>query len=194
MIARIALLGEPGSGKSTVGAAWLARHRVNTSDHRPLQLSFADALKWELAKMLADERFEATDLFAMQKSALTKDRFRSMQQALGQYRRFDNPDYWLNKVLSIIDMAEQADRREGQTTFIVVDDCRFPNEEAALRERGFAFISLASGETTRPLTGAQAADESEAHWRKFAIDAVLPYKKGPEIQAAAIDELLEGAE
>lgn len=190
---RIALLGNIGSGKSSIAKAWLASHRVDAEDHRPLYLSFAGALKAELARMLSHvDDGDVLDYVQAQLDPERKDEFRSLQQALGQYRRSQDPDYWLKKVMLIVDGATRADVRARETTFVAIDDCRFPNEEKALRERGFVFIRLADGSTTRKMTEAQAADESEQHWRKFHADIVLPYRKGPEAQAARINKLLEG--
>lgn len=190
---RIALLGNPGSGKSSIAKAWLASHRVDDDDRRPLYLSFAGALKGELARMLAGEKGDVLEYVEAQYDPARKDEFRSLQQALGQYRRAQDPDYWLKQVTMIIDAAARADRQSGETTFIAIDDCRFPNEEKALRERGFVFVRLSDGSTTRKLTAAQAADASEQFWPKFHAEIVLPYRKGPEQQAARIDRLAAGA-
>ena len=193
-VSRVALLGPPGSGKSSIGKAWLNIHRVNAEDRRPLHISFAAALKWQLAKMLAyvDDEDEL-EVMAEQQDPANKDAYRALQQALGQFRRKADPSYWLDVSLTIIDNAMRQDRRDGEVTYIVVDDCRFPNEEAALRQRGFIFVRLEPGSTTRPLSGTLAADESEQHWPKFHADVVLPYKPGPEAQAEALEAIFRGA-
>lgn len=190
---RIALIGAPGTGKTTVGKAWLDLHRVNADDFRPKIYSFANAVKWELAQMLGALSYdEPLVMFKPQVDPATKDQFRSLQQALGSFRRADDPDYWLKISLVAIDADSRQDLRDKQTTYMVVDDCRFPNEEMALRERGFVFVLLQPGATTRTLSPEQAAHESEQYWPKWHADIVLPYRDGPKTQALLLDNLLKG--
>jgi hypothetical protein len=188
---RVAFIGAPGSGKSAIADAWLARHKDKHIEGNTFRLSFAWALKGELAEALAATANHEKDAFfrlvAEQKDPATKDKYRSLQQAWGQFRRDADEHYWLNKVLAIID-------RVPETCYVAVDDCRFPNEEAALRERGFVFVHLLSGETTRVLTPEQVADESERYWAQWHADVVLPYVLGADEQAARLDAVFAGEE
>jgi len=170
----VALVGEPGSGKTSTGEALLTLMGGK-------RISFAGALKDELSLLLSSHykgrqrsvRHEMDD-------PATKDRFRPLLQALGSFRRDEDIDYWVRDGIRGI-------HPEG---FFVVDDCRYPNEYTKLREFGFKFVRLESGATTRPLTGAQAEHGSEAYWRDFPVDLVLTYEAGPEHQALRIiDEL-----
>jgi hypothetical protein len=112
-------------------------------------------------------------------SLLTKDKYRAFQQFYGaEWRRAQDENYWVKRFT--------LSYEKNRNVAVVVDDCRFPNEYKALKTLGFKFVRLEPGETTRPLTGEQAAHESEKYWRKFKVDLLLPYVKGPEQQASAI--------
>lgn len=166
----IVLVGEPGSGKSTIGEALLTLARG-------FRVSFAGPLKDELAFMLAPNLsgVRRTLRRAMDDPA-TKDKYRPLLQALGSFRRAEDAEYWVRMVLA----------RIRDDTFYVIDDCRYANEADALMRLGFKFVRLESGETTRPLEGAQAEHESERDWPSFRVHLVLSYEKGPAHQAGRI--------
>jgi hypothetical protein len=116
----------------------------------------------------------------------TKDNYRRLLQLWGtEYRREQNPNYWV----------EQFGKKFNgirEHTNIVVDDCRFPNEEGALKSNGFYFIRLLDGETTREMEPEAAVHESESYWPDFEVDLELSYELGPEIQARRILSALLG--
>ena len=175
----VALLGEPGSGKTTIGNALLELEGG-------MRLSFAGALKNELANGLAfveDYGFDR-QAFRRHRAAMddpaTKDTYRSILQWWGSLRRAEYEDHWAHKVLDQMVYGG----------FYVVDDCRYWNEYRMLSDAGFAFVSLGPGETTRRLTGEQAAHPSEQDWPSFPPNLVLPYQRGPAAQAARISEWL----
>ena len=174
----IALIGQPGSGKTTVGAELVKLVRGT-------RLSFAAALKDELADMLGwkSDTYTAEGARGMVRyhrvqmdSVGSKDAYRPLQQAYGAFRRAEDEDYWVRRAL--------AGLRDDQ--FYVVDDCRYWNEYHALRNRGFAFLLLKPGPTTRPLTGAQAVHESERDWPQFPTDGKFEFVEGPAEMARII--------
>lgn len=173
----IALLGSPGSGKTSIADALVTMH---VDGRRWERRSFAAALKDELACLLTRTDWlngEARKLRTYMDDVRHKDKFRGLLQALGQFRRENtHPDYWVRK--TTIQMF--PDR------CYVVDDCRYPNEYGALRNLGFKFVRLADGPHTRPLEGAEAEHESESYWRDWDVDLDLPYTEGVGVQAERV--------
>ena len=179
----IALLGEPGSGKTSISTAYidLVGGKI---------MSFKDAMllemAWALAAADAQDHISRNPFASKQlvkhyytemQNPATKDKYRALQQAFGtEYRRAQDENYWVKR------FAQVFENRPSNTP-VIVDDCRFPNEYKALRNLGFKFVRLEPGDTTRPLEGEAAKHESEMYWRKFKTDLVLSYELGPENQA-----------
>lgn len=177
----IALLGAPGSGKSSI------------ADALGVRMSFADGVRREVAYQLAaiDLRHDwnmevAFDrLMEEMTNPETKDRFRGLLQVWGtDFRRAQESGYWVDRLEDRI-IRSQA---EDNSRVLVVDDARFPNEFDMLKDYGTIFVRLESGESTRPLTGAQLAHESERHWPTYPVDLVLDYQAGPGVQAERIQD------
>jgi hypothetical protein len=185
---RVALCGNPGSGKTSIAQAWADKVEG-------VRLSFATGVKLEAAYAIAaadsigaPDRIDfvaARHLAAMQ-DPNTKDQYRRIQQLWGtEFRRAVDPEYWVR-------VLELAIEQYGRDIPIVVDDCRFVNEYNMLKGEQFTFVVLDDGDTTREMTPEQQAHESEAYWRSFSFDFNLPYRLGPEEQAGILQELLEG--
>jgi hypothetical protein len=107
----IALTGPLGCGKSTI-----ANYLREKEDYRIV--SFAAPLK-EIAKRITPD------------GKIVKTRDRALLQFLGtDYFRAIDPDYWVNR------FVEDATLGFGDTTNVVNDDCRFPNEKLAIKRLG----------------------------------------------------------
>lgn len=175
----IALIGSPGSGKSSIAQALVDLHVDGRKWERR---SFASTLKDELACLLCGTDWlnsNARKLRGYMDDVRHKDSFRGLLQALGMFRRNTaHPDYWVKK--TIVQMF--PDR------CYVVDDCRMPNEYEALRNLGFKFVRLADGPHVREMPADQAGPESEQHWPTWDVDLELPYSEGVDSQAQRIVE------
>lgn len=175
---RIALVGPPGSGKTTIANAFAV-------DRFGYRLSFADGVRREVVDAIraidGDEGADAA--FWQMRDPATKDEWRALLQAWGtDFRRARDPQYWVRVLDDRIAMY-------GTGMPLAVDDCRFPNEYDMLRAHDFTFVQLMPGHTTRHM-GAQAGHLSEQHWPDFEVDLVLPFTEGPDAQAAAIVQAL----
>jgi hypothetical protein len=204
---RLALLGAPGSGKTSIAVEWAAL-RTELDSHDAMKVGFADELRLEassyMGRVISDDWHRSPGRNGSRREAqlwlmtqfqhpATKDRWRPLLQWWGtDFRRDVDEDYWCEKVAERITRFEAINR--GLPRGIVVDDCRFPNEYAMLRERGFTFVRLLDGETTRDLTTEQREHESEAYWPTFEADIELDYVLGPDIQAQRIIAITEGGQ
>jgi hypothetical protein len=183
------LLGNPGSGKSSIGDALIDLAGGE-------RLSFAAGVKEEAARVILAtdpdmlpfdrdgnrviEPKHIAHLVARMNDPDTKDEYRRLLQVWGtDFRRGGNPQYWVEQWANRFNEI-----REEQN--IVVDDCRFPNEESALRSNGFYFVRLEDGNTTRDMEEGTALHESESYWPEFVTDLDLSYVRGPVAQARRI--------
>lgn len=192
----IGLTGPKGSGKDTV-AALLRTHAGF------YQVAFADALREEVCEAFGVEplylirpetkEHQLTDL-ALRKclsdpfvarmvihhsqrgQPLDMEAPRSPRQILQwwgtEYRRHRDADYWMGKLMTRIERLIVA----GDQSRIVVTDCRFANEVAALRAPDFAGVLW---QVMRPGCDVPAgAHVSEVTGEHFAPDAVIDNSGG----------------
>lgn len=144
----VALLGRAGTGKSAVAFALV---KAGVCEH---QSGFADALKADLRKL----GIEKGQPYA-----------RDAMIAYGQNRRSVSPNHWVDCL-----RHELHDDLDGE----VVDDVRFPNEVAFLRDRGFLIVRLRADAATRISRGitrefAGTMDQSETATDGLPVDLTL---------------------
>lgn len=180
---KLALIGPPGSGKSTIATAWLGIHE---KAQETAKLSFAEFLRWELAEAFCvREQLDCKDLYFRLNDREQKQIWRPLLQTWGQTRRdVVDKDYWVNPVRDRFYylLAKGYER-------VAVDDCRYPNEYEFLKTAGFTVVRLEqTAETLQQLSDAAAHHESETYWPHFGYDYFLTYEPGAQHQAKRIEE------
>lgn len=166
----IALSGKMHSGKSYVADRLVREHGYK-------RMGFAEPLKDDIREM----GFKAENVL------YKPGWMRTLMQAYGQARRAEDPNYWVKRLLMRLNAAYTTDRQtlfSYQPTFIVIDDLRFPNEAAALKEwtRGHEGAHLLVARVHREgydrtnLVGATEA--SETAMDGYVFDLVLNAKSG----------------
>ena len=175
----VAVIGPMRSGKDTVGEYLVTRHKY-------VRLAFADAIKQEVADTVsnADNRLWTVDDINDQKT-----RFRPLLQWWGtEFRRHDNPNYWVNKLEERIFPLSSHFR-------LVVTDARFVNELQMLKRRDFVVIRLDPDYEMQKAFGVKGSvmeDDSENEWKEWPPDYTFENKHSAfEVLAKQIQSVLE---
>ena len=116
MYMRIALSGLKRSGKDTIGSYLIQNYGCK-------RFAFADEVK-RLARELFPEEF------------VQNDKPVDLLQWLGNTMRQRNPDVWINKLSTMIQLINEP------VSNIVVTDVRYPNEVQALKNLGFTIVKV----------------------------------------------------
>ena len=116
MYMRIALSGLKRSGKDTVGSYLIQNYSCK-------RFAFADEVK-RLARDLFPEEF------------VQNDKPVDLLQWLGKTMRQRNPDVWINKLTTMIQLTKDP------VPNLVVTDVRYPNEVQALKKLGFTIVKV----------------------------------------------------
>lgn len=132
----VALLGRAGVGKTTLADALVL---AGVCEHRS---SMAGELKQDLSDL------------GIQKG---QPHARELMIHYGQYKRAQHADYWIERLRNKL-----HDDFDGE----VIDDVRYPNETAFLRDRGFLVVRLTASVKARVARGISvefcfSLDESE---------------------------------
>ncbi len=145
----ICITGKAGSGKDTAAQAmkkllgWYKKH--------VLIIHYADLLKF-ICRQFFDWNGE-------------KDRYgRNLLQFVGtDVVRAQNPDYWVDFVVGLIKMFRD------HWDYVLIPDCRFPNERQRLIEEGFdtTLVRIVRGGYQSELS-----EEQQAHPSETAMDGV----------------------
>lgn len=173
----VALCGLHGAGKDTVADALPAR-----------KIAFADVLYREVAEafdfMVPDLKCRETKEVALRSLRLTRcwyDGFlefngsedweaprspRHILQAWGDYRRSQDPDYFVKRTNAEIIEWNWAECGRGS---LVISDCRYPNEAAMVRNLGGQIWQVVRPWHQPPMSG----HSSEVDGSAFSPDVVL---------------------
>jgi hypothetical protein len=147
-----AFIGKAGSGKTTAADYLVAQYHYR-------RVSFAAPLKDVAAGIWG--------------TAARTDR--NKLQSLGVAVRDIDPDAWVNCALADIDDPVPAGSvHDYDFQPVVIDDCRFPNEYWALKERGFVVVRVQASQNVRVSRlreNGKLQDESQlAHVSETALD------------------------
>lgn len=158
------------TGKGRAGKTTSKDYIINK--HGGQGFAFAYALKTELYELLSIrgldyEEFkkwagDRVDLSATPKPNLNnpkradkiawvnrhKEELGNIMQVYGDFKRAEEPDYFVNKTLKDIERA----RTQGEYV-ICIDDVRFQNEAKALLDIGFNLVRVQAGDEVRAARG-----------------------------------------
>jgi len=149
----IGLVGYAGVGKDTVGN--ILCDNFNQSYSR---FAFADELKSELEDFIWD-KFKI-NIFSCSREE--KEKVRDLLVFWGVKRRSQNPNYWLNKVMSKIN--------DSDNYYNVVTDVRYANEARAIQSCQLGEVWLLQRENIQPACQEEADSVSEV---KEIADRIL---------------------
>ena len=147
----IAISGKAQHGKDTTAA--ILKELLEADGYRVLTVHYADLLKQICRSFFGWDG---------QKNA----EGRHILQYVGtDIIREKHPDYWVDFVIGILNMFPD------EWDYVLIPDCRFPNEIDRLREAGFDTIHIRVVRLgfTSPLTAQQQAHPSET-----ALDRTIP--------------------
>ena len=88
-----------------------------------------------------------------------------MKRDVRSFSRSRNPDYWVN---SIIDMLKFF---PGKWDYVLIPDCRFPNEIQRIGEEGFDVIHI---RVRRECTDDTLTPAQRSHSSETALDKTMP--------------------
>ena len=161
----IGLVGRAGSGKDTVYEALKAA----LDDKTVVRVAFGDEVKREVA-----DRHE----LSVETIDANKDKFRTLLQEWGlEYRRVNDPDYWIKKIKPQMDMFHEL------ADVIVVTDIRFINEAAYVKDICKGSLVKVLGNKAKML---KSIHQSETEMQDITPDYLLPNDKNN------LDQLCEG--
>lgn len=130
-----------------------------------------------------------------------KTKNRALLQAIGTSFREIDEDVWIKSMFNDID--EEHRIREGCNwlkEFIVITDCRMPNEYQALKNRGFTFIRIKVNEETRKqrlldrgdkFTEKDMKHHTESFYNQFECEYVITNNGTEQDVYEQLDEVLE---
>lgn len=149
----VAFIGLMGSGKTTAAKIMASDTENNILNNpRHVRCAFADPVKevgvrtlQALTDVIGDERF-TNKIHGQDINDLKSDpAIRGLLQFIGTElgRGYFSDTIWIDY------MAKRVQEANAQDTFVVVDDCRFPNEAEALKKLGFFIVRVTRPEPQR---------------------------------------------
>lgn len=156
------LAGQARVGKTTA-ANYIAKY-AKAQEYKPVILPFAQAIKEEAKK-----------------AGLTKEdnpkEYRAFCQEIGEGRRKENPDHWINqfkeKWLELYrkdNEAAQCEDKIWKETVVIVDDCRYLNELNFGKSIGAKTIFISRG--------SRKLQDQTADWRRHESESMANNYEG----------------
>lgn len=130
-----------------------------------------------------------------------EEKDRSLLQEVGTKFREIDPYVWVKAMFNDID--EEASIRKKcmeMQEYIVITDCRMPNEYQALKERGFTFIRIKVDEEIRKQRQIDRGDKftekdlqhhTESFYNQFECDYIITNNGTPEEAYKQLDSVLD---
>lgn len=172
----ICIAGKARHGKDT--AANYLKKKLENLKYRVLVIHYADLLK-HICK----------NIFGW--NGVKDEKGRQLLQYVGtDVVREQRPNYWVNFVISILDMFYE------NWDYVLIPDCRFPNEINTLKDDGFDTysVNIIRDDFANNLTQEQQAHESETSMDNFEFDFTIHNRKMDEFYKqlnCLLEELLE---
>lgn len=148
----ILISGKAQNGKDSVAS--IMKEKFSADCHSVLITHYADLVKYICEKFFGWDGVKDED-------------GRSLLQYIGtDVVRSYNPSFWVDFVLNILDMFG-----EKNWEYVIIPDCRFPNEITSVKNRGFdtTLIRVERGGFESGLT-----DEQKNHPSETALDNIKP--------------------
>lgn len=173
----IGITGHKFSGKSTVAnmLSEMLNYKVD-SFARPLK-EIVCALSGCAMEQLEDYDFKENEVVPEHLWAFCaneKHNYRSLLQGIGDYLRSKNPNIFIDSVLV------------GDTSNLIISDCRFPNEAKAIRDSGGIIVKVVRDNVTKSDT-----HQSETMIDSIDAEYVLVNTKSIETLRGAVRSLVE---
>lgn len=147
--------GKAGHGKDTF--ANILSNKLMEKDQRVLTIHYADLLKWMCQKLFDWD-------------GVKDDEGRHLLQYVGtNVIRKQNPDFWVGFVADVLGFFGD------EWDYVLIPDCRFPNEIEFLRSRGFdvTHIRIVRSGFKSALSAEQKAHPSETALDDYPVDVVI---------------------
>jgi len=151
----VCISGKARHGKDT--AANYMRKKLELSGKKVLVAHYADLLKY-ICKTIFNW------------NGVKDENGRQLLQYVGtDVIREQNPDYWVDFIIGILDMFY------GDWDYVLIPDCRFPNEVERLKEADFDTVSvkIVRDDFVSELTEEQKNHKSETAMDNFDFDFVV---------------------
>lgn len=147
----IAISGKAQNGKDTI--AWFIKDALDGDGHKVLIAHYADLLKFICQKYFGWDGNK------------DEDGRRILQYVGTDIIRQKRPDYWVDFITSIVEMFPD------EWDYVIIPDCRFPNEIDSMRNAGLHTIHL---RIVRENFKSPLTPEQQAHPSETALDNIEP--------------------